>query len=54
MKINLLEMIIMHKWLIFSLDLLNILEYEFYVMMNFKLIVNEDIYRNYYAYFTRD
>ena len=24
----------------FSLDLLNILEYEFYVMMNFKLIVN--------------
>ena len=38
----------------FSLDLLNILEYEFYVMMNFKLIVNEDIYRKYYAYFTRD
>ena len=38
----------------FSLDLLNILEYKFYVMMNFKLIVNEDIYRKYYAYFTRD
>jgi hypothetical protein len=38
----------------FSVDLLNRLEYEFYVMMNFKLIVNEDIYRKYYAYFTRD
>ena len=38
----------------FSVDLLNRLEYEFYVMMNFKLMVNEDIYRKYYAYFTRD
>jgi hypothetical protein len=38
----------------FSLDLLNRLEYEFYVMMNFKLFVNNDIYRKYYAYFTRD
>ena len=54
MKIYLLEMIIMLKWLIFSIDLLNRLEYEFYVMMNFKLMVSEDIYRKYYAYFTRD
>ena len=38
----------------FSVDLLNRLEYEFYVMMNFKLFVNNDIYRKYYAYFTRD
>ena len=38
----------------FSVDLLNRLEYEFYVMMNFKLMVNEDIYRKYYAYFNRD
>ena len=38
----------------FSVDLLNRLEYEFYVMMNFKLMVSEDIYRKYYAYFTRD
>ena len=38
----------------FSLDLLNRLEYEFYVMMNFKLLVNSDMYRKYYAYFTRD
>ena len=38
----------------FSVDLLNRLEYEFYFMMNFKLMVNEDIYRKYYAYFNRD
>ena len=38
----------------FSVDLLNRLEYEFYVMMNFKLLVNSDMYRKYYAYFTRD
>ncbi len=37
-----------------SLEMLNVMEYEFYVQMGFKLKVKEDYYFKYYAYFTRD
>ena len=38
----------------FSVELLNALEYEFYVKMNFQLLVNDDYYKKYYNYLSRD
>ena len=38
----------------FSVELLNALEYEFYVKMNFQLLVNHDYYKKYYNYLSRD
>ena len=38
----------------FSVELLNALEYEFYVKMNFQLLVNHDYYKKYYNYLSKD
>ena len=38
----------------FSVELLNALEYEFYLKMNFKLLVNDDYYQKYYNYLSRE
>jgi hypothetical protein len=38
----------------FSVELLNTLEYEFYVKLNFQLLVNDDYYKKYYNYLSRD
>ena len=37
-----------------SLNLLNSMEYEFYVLMGFRLKVKDEYYFKYYSYFTRD
>ena len=38
----------------FSVELLNTLEYEFYVKLNFQLLVNHDYYKKYYNYLSKD
>jgi hypothetical protein len=38
----------------FSVELLNTLEYEFYVKLNFQLLVNDDYYHKYFNYLSRN
>ncbi len=38
----------------FSVELLNTLEYEFYVKLNFQLLVNDDYYQKYFNYLSRN
>ena len=38
----------------YSVELLNNLEYEFYIKINFNLLVKESYYEKYFNYFSRN